>query len=64
MGVVSMGFAAQGCPQILPAAGPRSWVVRGAQPEGSSHEAPLGGKEKEGENSMRGGAIGCGQSKG
>lgn len=46
MGVVSMGFAAQGCPQRLPAAGPRPWAVRGAQPEGSSHGAPLSRREK------------------
>lgn len=43
--VVSTGFAAQGCPQILPAAGPRPWVATGAQPEGSSRGAPLSGRE-------------------
>lgn len=46
-----MEFVAQGYPQILPAAGPRPWVVRGAQSEGSSHGVPLGGREKVGDNS-------------
>lgn len=41
-----MGFGAQGCPQRLPAAGPRPWAVRGAQPVGSSHGAPLSRREK------------------
>lgn len=59
-----MEFAAQGCPQILPAAGPRPWVVRGAQSEGSSHEAPLDGRGEMKEYSMRGGLMGCRQSKG
>lgn len=63
-GVASMGFAAQGCPQIRPAAGPRPWVVRGARPGGSSHGAPLGERWKVGEKSKRGGLMGCGQGQG
>jgi hypothetical protein len=45
-GVVSMGLAARGSPQILPATGPRPLVVRGAQPERSSCGAPLGGSKR------------------
>lgn len=63
-GVVSMGFAAQGCPQIRPAADPRPWVVRGARPEGSSHVAPLGGRRKVGEKPMRGARWAAGRAVG
>lgn len=59
-----MGFAAQGCPQIQPAAGPRPWEARGAPSEGSSHGAPLGGREKAGDNLMRGSLMGCRQRAG
>lgn len=53
-----MGFAAQGCPQILPAAGPRSWAARGAQTEGSSYGDPLRRRQSEGEFNERG-QLGC-----
>lgn len=62
--VVSMGFAAQGFPPTLSAVGPRLWAAKGARPEGSSCGAPLRGRQKVGEKSMRGGQMGCRQSKG